>query len=133
MKEKNPNIRIVGYEPAASAVVSGGEKGCHKIVGVGPGFKTDNYFRAKDLLDEVITVSDEDAYEFTRLIPRKEGLLVGITSGAGVYVAEQLSKRAEYQDSSKVIVLFFCDSGERYLSTPNLFDAEEGQIDYSFL
>ena len=124
LKEKNPNIKIIGMEPESNACFSGGPKGPHKIVGIGPGFQTDNFLRSKGRIDEIITVSDEDAFTYTREIPKSEGLLVGITSGAGVYVAKKLLERDEFKDPSKVIVILFCDSGERYLTTPGLFPAD---------
>jgi cysteine synthase len=124
LKAKNPAIRVVGFEPDSNAVFSGDKKGSHSIVGIGPGFLTDNYKRCSHLVDEIIRVTDDDALTYTRLIPRKEGVLAGITSGAGVWVAEQLLLRPEYHDPSLKVVLIFCDSGERYLTTPNLFPAD---------
>lgn len=133
LKEKNPNIRIVGFEPESNACFSGGPKGSHKIIGIGPGFKTDNFKRTTERIDEIMLVSDDIALEYTRKIPKVEGLLVGVTSGASVWVAEQLLQRPEYSelDSSKAIIVIFCDSGERYLSTPDLFPTDN--IDYSYL
>jgi len=85
----------------------------------------------KERIDEIIVVEDDVALEYTRKIPRTEGLLVGVTSGAAVWVAEQLLLRPEFQDPSKAIVTLFCDSGERYLTTPGLFPADN--VDYSML
>jgi cysteine synthase len=121
-KKQNENIKIIGFEPASSPVYSGGEQGKHKLIGIGPGFISENFKRSQHNMDELILVKDEDAYEMTRKIAKIEGVLVGPTSGAGVWVAEQLSKRPEYE--GKTIVCFFCDTGERYLSEPGLFPVE---------
>jgi len=119
LKSMNPGIKIIGFEPAASPVYSGGQQGKHKLIGIGPGFVTDNFKRSQEHLDELILVEDDTAYEWTRLIACKEGILVGITSGAAAYVTSQLVERAEFKD--KIIVCFFYDTGERYMSTPDLF------------
>ena len=119
LKSKNPDIKIVGFEPKNCPVYSGGEQGKHKIVGIGPGFISDNFERSRDNLDELVLVPDEEAFEMTRNIARKEGVLVGPTSGASLWVAGQLAKRQEFKN--KTIVCFFYDTGERYLSTPDLF------------
>ena len=121
-KNRNPDIRIVGFEPASSPVYSGGEQGKHKLIGIGPGFVTDNFKRSKKNLDELILVEDETAYEWVRLIANKEGLLVGPTSGASAWVAGQLAQREEL--AGKTIVCFFYDTGERYMSTEGLFKTE---------
>jgi cysteine synthase A len=118
-KEKNPSIKIIGFEPAASPVYSGGKQGKHKIIGVGPGFITDNFKRSQQNLDEIVLVNDEDAYECARQIALREGVLVGPTSGASVWAAGQLARRPDFQ--GKTIVCFLYDTGERYLSTPGLF------------
>lgn len=118
-KAMNPAIRIVGFEPAKSPVYSGGAQGEHHITGIGPGFQTENFLRSKHLLDRIIKVEDEDAYEWTRRIARKEGLLVGPTSGAAAWVANRLIKE-EPQGTDKLVCLFY-DTGERYLSTEGLF------------
>ena len=118
-KKKNKNIRIIAFEPSGSPVYSGGQQGSHKLIGIGPGFVPDNFVRSRTNLDELFLVSDEDAFAMTRLLACEEGMLVGPTSGAGVWVAGQLSKRPEYQN--KTIVCLFCDTGERYLSEPGLF------------
>lgn len=123
LKSKNPEIRIVGFEPAESPVYSGGKQGKHKIIGIGPGFVTDNFKRSQQNLDELILVSDELTYEWTRKIAKKEGILVGPTSGAGAYVAELLGQRDDYK--GKIIVFLICDTGERYLSTPGLFKIDD--------
>merc|ERR1712110_602685 len=131
LKSKKPSIRIVGFEPDGNPCFSGGPKGPHKIVGIGPGFLTGNFKRSTERIDEIIRVPDDVSLEYTRLIPRKEGLLVGVTSGAAVWATEQLLKRPEYHDPSRKIVLIFCDSGERYLTTPGLFP--EDKLDLSYL
>jgi cysteine synthase A len=122
MKEKNPAIRIVGFEPAASPVYSGGKQGEHHITGIGPGFVTPNFQRAAHLCDEIVLVSDAYAYAWARLIALREGLLAGVTSGAGAKVACDLARRPDM--AGKTIVCIFYDTGERYLSTPGLFRDE---------
>jgi cysteine synthase len=118
-REKNPSVRIVGFEPASSPVYSGGQQGKHKLIGIGPGFVTPNFERARGNLDELFLVEDDTAYEWTRRIARTEGLLVGVTSGAAAWVAGQLAGRDELKGRS--IACIFYDTGERYLSTPGLF------------
>ena len=118
-KKKSPAIKIIGFEPASSPVYSGGEQGQHKIIGIGPGFVTDNFKRSQKHIDELILVDDDTAFEWTRRIARFEGILAGPTSGAGAAVAEKLAQREEF--NNKTIVFFICDTGERYLSTPDLF------------
>jgi cysteine synthase A len=118
-KKKNPGIKIICFEPASSPVYSGGVQGQHKLIGIGPGFVTDNFKRSQQNMDELILVEDEDAYESARQIARKEGLLVGPTSGASAWVAGELAKRSEYEN--KTIVCIMYDTGERYLSVPDLF------------
>ena len=121
-KQKNPDIRIICFEPESSPVYSGGEQGKHKLIGIGPGFRTDNFLRSRDNMDELLLVPDEAAYDMTRRIARSEGLLVGVTSGAAAWVAEKVSKRPEYR--GKTICCLFYDTGERYLSTHGLFPSE---------
>ena len=118
LKEKNPNIKVVAVEPAASPLLSGGEAGPHKIQGIGANFIPGILDR--DLIDEVITVTDEDAFNIMKDMARIEGLFVGISSGAAVWAALQLSKRIE--NTGKKIVVVLPDTGERYLS---LFGEEE--------
>lgn len=125
-KNKNPDIKIVAFEPASSPVYSGGRQGKHKLIGIGPGFITENFKRSQHNLDELILVDDDIAYNWTRLIAKSEGLLVGPTSGAAAWVAGQLAERSEFED--KTIVCFFYDSGERYLSTPGLFPADNVEM-----
>lgn len=118
-KNRNPDIRIIGFEPAASPVYSGGKQGMHKITGVGPGFITDNFKRSQQYLDEIVLVEDEAAYDCARQIARKEGIIVGPTSGASTWVAGQLAQRPDYKN--KTVICFLYDTGERYLSTPGLY------------
>lgn len=113
LKEKNPSIRVVAVEPAASPVLSGGVPGPHKIQGIGAGFVPK--VLDTELLDEIIKVSDYAAMETARRLAREEGLLVGISSGAAVWAALELAGREENRD--KLVVTLLPDTGERYLST----------------
>ncbi len=119
LKELNPAIEIVGVEPAASPVLSGGAAGSHPIQGIGAGFIPDNYNAA--LVDRVIRVEGEDAMAAAREAATVEGLLVGVSSGAALHAAMQVGR--EPQNSGKKIVVILPDSGERYLSTP-LFESK---------
>lgn len=114
LKSRKPNVRIAAVEPAGSPVLSGGAVGKHGIQGIGAGFVPDVLHR--DVFDEVIRVADADAYAFGRLVGKKEGILVGISSGAALCAAVEIAKRPENQ--GKKIVVMFPDTGERYLSTP---------------
>ncbi len=114
LKSQNPNIKIVAVEPKGSPVLSEGVSGSHKIQGIGAGFVPETL--NTDIYDEVITVENEDAFETGRDIARREGVLVGISSGAAVWAAIQLAKRPE--NKGKTIVALLPDTGERYLSTP---------------
>lgn len=114
LKEKNPNIKIVAVEPEESPVLSQGKAGPHGIQGIGAGFVPDTL--NTQIYDEIVTVTNENAYNTGRAIAQKEGLLVGISSGASVYAAIQLAKRPE--NEGKRIVALMPDTGERYLSTP---------------
>ena len=114
LKEKNPAVKEVAVEPEGSPVLSGGAVGAHQIQGIGAGFVPKALY--PDIYDEVIPVADEDAYAAGREIAIREGILVGISSGAALYAATQLAKRPE--NKGKVIVALLPDSGDRYLSTP---------------
>lgn len=114
LKEKNPNVRIVAVEPEGSPVLTKGTPGPHKIQGIGAGFVPDTLDIA--VYDEVIDVTNEDAFAAGKAIARKEGVLVGISSGAAVYAASVLAKRPE--NKGKTIVVLLPDTGDRYLSTP---------------
>lgn len=113
LKEKNPNVKVVAIEPSDSPIISGGKAGPHKLQGIGANFIPDNY--DADVVDEVITISTQQAYDTTRTVAKAEGLLVGITSGAALYAAIELAKRPE--NKGKQIVVLLPDTGERYLST----------------
>ncbi len=118
LKEKCPKVRVVAVEPATSPVLSAGHAGAHKIQGIGAGFVPE--VLNTGIYDEVIPVSDEDAFATGRLIGRKEGVLVGISSGAAVWAAIELAKRPE--NKGKTIVVLLPDTGDRYLSTPLFAD-----------
>ena len=113
LKEYNPNIKVIAVEPVASPMLSQGKAGPHKIQGIGAGFVPDNYNAA--VVDEVITVADDEAIATARLLASKEGLLVGVSSGAAAFVALQLAKRDDLKE--KTIAVLLPDTGERYLST----------------
>ena len=117
LKARKPSLRAVAVEPAGSPVLSGGQRGPHKIQGIGAGFVPAVLNRA--IIDEIIRVSDDDAATMARRLAREEGLLVGISSGAAVHAALQVAGRPE--SAGKLIVVVAPDTGERYLSTP-LFD-----------
>lgn len=119
LKEQNPNVKIVAVEPESSPVLSGGAPGAHKIQGIGAGFVPD--VLNTGIYDEIIKVSNEDAFAAGRAIAVQEGVLVGISSGAALHAATQLAKRPE--NKGKTIVALLPDSGDRYLSTA-LFSAE---------
>ncbi len=114
LKSKNPKIRVVAVEPKTSAVLSTGVAGKHKIQGIGAGFVPD--VLDTGVYDEILPVSDEDAFEGGRLVGRREGVLVGISSGAALHAAIELAKREE--NAGKTIVVLFPDTGDRYLSSP---------------
>lgn len=113
LKEQNPEIKVVAVEPLSSPVLSGGKAGAHKIQGIGAGFVPE--VLDTDVYDEIVCVSNEDAIETAREIPKTEGILVGISSGSALYAAFELAKREEYKDKNIVVIL--PDTGERYLST----------------
>ena len=114
LKSQNPNVKVVAVEPAGSPVLSKGVAGPHKIQGIGAGFVPDTL--DTKVYDEIIAVENEDAFKTGRAIAHKEGVLIGISSGAAVYAATVLAKRPE--NKGKVIVALLPDTGERYLSTP---------------
>jgi len=112
LKQKNPNVKIVAVEPEASPVLSGGNPAPHKIQGIGPGFVAGNYNPA--VVDEIIQVTNEEAFAGSKELAKTEGLLVGISSGAAAHAAVELAKRPENKD--KMIVVLLPDTGERYMS-----------------
>ena len=118
LKSQNPNVKVVAVEPAGSPVLSKGVAGAHKIQGIGAGFVPDTL--NTKIYDEIITVENEDAFATGRELARKEGLLVGISSGAAVWAAAQLAKRPENQ--GKRLIVLLPDTGDRYLSTPMFAD-----------
>lgn len=113
LKEENKNIRIIAVEPKNSPVLSGGSAGAHGLQGIGAGFVPEVLDRS--LIDEIITVSEEDAYKAGKILAAKEGILAGISSGAALHAAIEISKRDEFKD--KNVVVLFPDRGDRYLST----------------
>ncbi|MCD7821318.1 MAG: cysteine synthase A [Clostridiales bacterium] len=119
LKEQNPNVKIVAVEPLSSPVLSQGKSGSHKIQGIGAGFVPDTLDTS--IYDEIIPVSNEDAFHTGNAVAKTEGVLVGISSGAAVWAATQLAQRPE--NKGKVIVVLLPDTGDRYLSTP-LFQDE---------
>ncbi len=119
LKSKNPNVKIVAVEPSDSPVLSGGQPGPHKLQGIGAGFVPS--VLNTGIYDEVFTVTTDQAFSTGRLIAHKEGILVGITSGAALYAAAQIAKRPE--NVGKTIVALLPDSGDRYLSTPMFAEA----------
>ncbi len=114
LKSKNPDIKVIAVEPAASPVLSGGQKGPHPIQGIGAGFKPD--ILNLDFVDEIMTVENEEAINSARRMAREEGILCGISAGANVAIALKIAAKKE--NKGKLIVTFICDTGERYLSTP---------------
>ncbi len=118
LKSKNPNIKVVAVEPSGSPVLSGGKAGAHGIQGIGAGFVPD--VLNTEIYDEIIAVSDDDAFKTGKLIGRSEGVLVGISSGAAAFAAIELAKRPE--NKGKNIVVLLPDTGDRYLSTPLFAD-----------
>ena len=118
LKSKKPEVKVVAVEPASSAVLSTGVAGAHKIQGIGAGFVPD-VLNTK-VYDEIITVSNEDAFATGKLVGKKEGILVGISSGAAVWAGVELAKRPE--NEGKTIVVLLPDTGDRYLSTPLFAD-----------
>jgi cysteine synthase A len=113
LKELNPNVQIIGIEPQSSPLITKGESGSHKIQGIGANFIPNNYDQTA--VDQVIAVSDQKAYEYANLMAKKQGILVGISSGAALSVAVELAHLP--QNQNKVIVALMPDAGDRYLST----------------
>lgn len=118
LKEQNPKVQIIAVEPTGSPVLSKGTPGPHKLQGIGAGFIPDTL--NTDIYDEIITVSNEDAFAAGKALAHEEGVLVGVSSGAAVHAAAQLAKRPE--NKGKMIVALLPDTGERYLSTPMFAD-----------
>ena len=121
IKERKPSVQFVAVEPAASPVLSGGKKGPHPIQGIGAGFVPP--VLDLDLVDEIVTVGNDDAVNLSRRLAREEGLLVGISSGAATVAALQVARRPE--NAGKLVVVVLPDFGERYLSTPLFADATD--------
>ena len=122
IKARNRQFRAIAVEPKDSPVLSGGKPGPHKIQGIGAGFVPD--VLNTQIIDEIIQVSNDDAFEMARRLAREEGILGGISAGANAWAALEVSRREE--NRGKVIVFILCDTGERYLSTP-LFETDEGE------
>ena len=116
LKEQDPSVKAVGVEPASSPFLTEGKKGAHKIQGIGAGFKPG--IMDLSVVDEIVTCTDDEAYEFARLLARKEGYFCGISSGANVAVAVRLAKA----HPTATIVTVLPDDGERYLSVKGLYD-----------
>ena len=119
IKRLNPNFKAIAVEPKHSAVISGGPPGKHRIQGLGAGFIPGNL--DKSIVDDVVTVDDDDAFEWGKRLAKEEGIVAGISSGANMWAAAQVAARPEFK--GKRIVTIICDLGERYLSTPLFADA----------
>ena len=113
LKEKNPNVKVIAVEPAASPYLTEGRSGPHKIQGIGAGFKPDTL--DPSVIDEIVTVTDDEAYNYARDIAKTDGILVGISSGAALCAARRIAERPENKDKNIVVIL--PDTGERYLSS----------------
>jgi len=124
MKSRKPSFKAIAVEPKDSPVLSGGKPGSHKIQGIGAGFVPG--VLNTEIIDEIIQVTNDDAFETARRLAREEGLLCGISAGANAWAALQVSRRPENKE--KMVVFILCDTGERYLSTP-LFQAEQEKPD----
>ena len=120
LKEQNPQVKVVAVEPASSPVLSGGQSGPHKIQGIGAGFVPKTF--CAEVVDEILTVENDDAIRAAREVAQQEGLLVGISSGAALHAAIEIARREENRD--KMVVVLLPDTGERYLST-QLYDFED--------
>ena len=118
LKKQNPNVKVVAVEPASSPVLGQGKAGSHKIQGIGAGFVPD--VLDTKIYDEIIAVENDDAFAAGKLVGKKEGVLVGISSGAAIWAAIELAKRPE--NAGKTIVALLPDTGDRYLSTPLFAD-----------
>ena len=118
LKSRDPSVKVVAVEPESSPVLSKGVSGAHKIQGIGAGFVPD--VLDTRIYDEILPISNEDAFAAGKLVGRKEGVLVGISSGAALHAAVELAKRPE--NAGKTIVVLFPDTGDRYLSTPLFAD-----------
>lgn len=113
LKELKDNVKIIAVEPSKSPVLSGGQPGAHKIQGIGPGFVTDIYEKDKKLVNEIITVTDEEAFKYAKLMGTEEGILVGVSSGASIAIALKVAKKL---GKGKKIVTIAPDGGEKYIS-----------------
>jgi cysteine synthase A len=117
LKDRKPSLQFIAYEPEGAALMSQGDFKAHRLLGIGPGFIPGLF--DSDLIDEIVTVSEEQAFATCREIAAKEGLLAGITSGASAYLALELGRRPE--NVGKTIVIIFADAGQGYMSVPGLF------------
>jgi cysteine synthase A len=124
LKERKPSLQFIGYEPEGAALMSQGQFQAHRLLGIGPGFVPGLFDR--ELMDDIVTVRVDDAFAACRQIAAREGLLVGITSGASAHVALDLARRPE--NAGKTIVVVFADAGQGYMSVDGLFESAESEI-----
>ncbi len=124
LKERRPSLQFIGYEPEGAALMSQGQFQAHRLLGIGPGFVPGLFDR--ELMDDIVTVRVDDAFAACRQIAAREGLLVGITSGASAHVALDLARRPE--NAGKIIVIVFADAGQGYMSVDGLFESAESEI-----
>lgn len=124
LKERKPSLQFIGYEPEGAALMSQGQFQAHRLLGIGPGFVPGLFDR--ELMDDIVTVRVDDAFAACRQIAAREGLLVGITSGASAHVALDLARRPE--NAGKTIVIVFADAGQGYMSVDGLFESAESEI-----